>query len=229
MKRLLDLFCKAGGAAAGYYRAGFEIVGVDIEPQPRYPFAFVRMDAIEAMRLLLDGGYITDNHKHRWYLSDFDAIHASPPCQGYSVTEPMKRKERKQKEYPKLIVPVRELLRLAKKPYIIENVKGAPLVNPIRLKGGMFGLNVIRERLFETNPQIWLLPCPAKQIGRTAKRGEYERGQYGLVCVAGNNFEPSVARQAMGIDWMIRDELAEAIPPAYTEWIGQRIIELAHL
>jgi DNA (cytosine-5)-methyltransferase 1 len=211
--RLLDLFCGAGGAGMGYHRAGFDVTGVDIRPMPRYPFTFHRGDALEYLAA---------------HGAEYDVIHASPPCQGYSVTEPMKRAVRIQKEYPMLVDDVRRLLIATGKPYVIENVPGAPLVNPLRLSGAMFGLKVRRVRLFETNPPIYFSPAPIKQTGRTAKRGEYERGQHGLVCVAGNNFDPVVAQRAMGIDWMIRDELAEAIPPAYTEYIGKQIIRVCH-
>jgi len=211
--RLLDLFCCAGGATKGYQRAGFYVVGVDIKPQPHYcGDEFYQADALEYLAA---------------HGAEYDVIHASPPCQGYSVTEPMKREVRIQKEYPKLINEVRRLLLMTGKPYVIENVPGARkhLNNPLKLSGAMFGLKVKRVRLFETNPPVYFAPTPARQMGRTAKRGEYERGQYGLVCVAGNNFEPEVARRAMGIDWMTRDELAQAIPPAYTEWLGLRLLD----
>jgi DNA (cytosine-5)-methyltransferase 1 len=193
----------------GYHCAGFdEIVGVDIAPQKRYPFEFVRGDALE---------YVA-RHGH-----EFDVIHASPPCQVYSKTVPLSNGN-----HPDLVEPTRDLLIAAGKPYIIENVRfpGAPLINPITLCGAMFGLRVIRKRLFETCPIVIFTPPIMEQVGRCAPRGVYDRGQYGLITVVGNNFSPKFARLAMGIDWMTRDELSQAIPPAYTEWLGRQILEL---
>ena len=205
--RLLDLFCCAGGAGMGYHRAGFEVVGVDIAPQPRYPFEFHQGDALEYLA----------THGH-----EFDVIHASPPCQAYSNTQKIAGKD-----HPMLIEDVRAALVATGKPYIIENVKGAPLHDPVLLVGSMFGLGTMRPRLFECSfsiPFMLLPPASAKhaKMGRTAKPGE-------LVHVAGKGGTRGTAKQwadAMGIDWMGVRELAQAIPPAYTEWIGRRIIAL---
>ncbi len=212
---LLDLFCGAGGAAMGYHRAGFEIIGVDIKPQLRYPFEFVRADA---MTFPLDG---------------FDVIHASPPCQGYSIANYIWGKT----DHPLLIEPIRERFLAADKPYVIENVPGAPLKAPLTLCGLAFGLNVKRHRIFETSPQILLAPpCPpghrrldyvlvfgggvrkrVPQQGRTLKGGpKMNRPTLPL----------SVGRAAMEIDWMSRFELSEAVPPAYTEYIGRQLMAL---
>src|SRR5713226_9004155 len=139
--RLLDLFCGAGGAAAGYARAGFEVVGVDIRPQPRYPFAFHQADALTCS---LDG---------------FDAYHASPPCQLYSRTHRLW----KSSVHPDLVDPLRQRLRATGKPYMLENVPGAPLPGSIVLCGTMFGLGVLRHRLFESNVLLFLPgPCAHK-------------------------------------------------------------------
>lgn len=207
----------------GYHRAGYEVVGVDIEPQSYYPFPFVLMDVLEALAVLLAGEYIVDTTGKSWYLSDFDLLHGSPPCQGYSVTEPMKRAVRKKKVHPRLIEPVRNAFLATGKPYVIENVVGAPLISPMKLNGAMFGLKVKRARLFEIWPEIYFVPIPAYQPGMTALRGEYDRGQRGLITVAGHNFDPIVAREAMDIDWMTSVGLAQAIPPAYTEYIGNQL------
>jgi DNA (cytosine-5)-methyltransferase 1 len=188
----------------GYHRAGFdEIVGVDIKPQPRYPFQFVQGDALE---------YVAE-HGH-----EFDAIHASPPCQGYSRTQKLQGND-----HPMLIEDTRKLLQATGKPYVIENVKGAPLKDATLLVGSMFGLMTMRPRLFETNfplPPVLAPPPHARhaEMGRKPKPGEY-------VHVVGHVTDVAYCRDAMGIDWMIRDELAEAIPPAYTEWIGRHLIE----
>jgi DNA (cytosine-5)-methyltransferase 1 len=217
--RLLDLFCCAGGCTKGYQQSGFEVVGVDIKPQPRYcGDAFVQTDALEALRILIAGGYIESTNGRRWYLSDFNAIHASPPCQGYGNTQKITVGD-----YPLLIEPTRKLLRATGKPYIIENVPGAPLVNPTTLVGSMFGLQTMRPRLFETNfdlPFVLAPPPHAKhaKMGRKPKPGEY-------VHVVGHVAAAAYCRAAMEIDWMNREELTEAIPPAYTEWIGRHLIE----
>lgn len=200
MPLLLDLFCKAGGAGMGYHRAGFDVVGVDIEPQPNYPFQFVQADAIEY--LLKDGGR-------------FDVIHASPPCQAYSnAAKIMKR------EHPDLIEATRQAM--PAKPWVIENVEGSPLIEPIVLCGYSFGLGTYRHRLFESSVQLTAPKHrshdkPTTKMGRRPKPGE-------MMHVVGNFSGVAQARVAMGIDWMTRDELREAIPPAYTEHIGRQLL-----
>lgn len=206
--RLLDLFCGAGGCSRGYADAGFEVVGVDIEPQPNYPYEFRRDDALEFLRESL------------YAIDYYDAIHASPPCQAYSRTDKLNATQ-----HPDLIAETRDLLRATGLPYVIENVKGAPLENPQLLEGQMFGLNTHRPRLFETS---WgyeaplLRPPPPRQtkMGRKTKPGE-------AMQVVGNFTGMEDAQRAMGIDWMSRKELAQAIPPAYTEHIGSYL--MAHL
>lgn len=206
--RLLDLFCCAGGAAMGYYRAGFnEIDGIDINFQKRYPFNFIQSDAFVYL----------ENHGH-----EYDAIHASPPCQGYTRARHLRGKN-----HPLLVEPLRDYLNVLGKPYVIENVIGAPFIaeKTIKLSGPKFDLLTLRERLFECSfpiEQPLLLPPKAKhaKMGRPPKEGEY-------ITVVGNFSDVAYARKAMGIDWMTQKELKEAIPPAYTEWIGKRLIEYA--
>jgi len=207
--RLLDLFCGAGGAGMGYHLAGFEVVGVDINPQPHYPFEFHQADALE---------YVAEHGR------EFDVIHASPPCQEYSTTKAMPNVG----EYPKLIEPVRELSLSTGKPYVIENVPGAPLDNPLLLCGSMFGLSLIRHRIFETRPVIWFPPgpCQCRHLFTNSSRNysSFENGATAIT-VAGNNYPLSDGKIAMGVDWMTnRNELSEAIPPAYTEFIGKQLI-----
>jgi len=203
--RLLDLFSGAGGCAVGYDRAGFDVTGVDIVPQPRYPFRHIVADALT---FPLDG---------------FDVIHASPPCQAYSITQRLTGRI----DHPDLVAPLRERLRASGVPYIIENVVGAPLVDPFMLCGTMFGLRVFRHRLFESN--VWLMAfphLPHRSHGASVKYGDY-------VSVYGHDAGPcrGVKRSqtlwpaAMGIAWMNRAELAQAIPPAYTEWLGSRMLD----
>jgi len=219
--RILDTFCCAGGAGVGYNRAGFEVVGVDIEDRPRYPFPFVRDDALSVLQWLLDGETIGP-----FGLDDFDAIHASPPCQGYTALAAVHGNE-----WPKLIEPVRELLDATGLPYVIENVQGAPVRRDLTLCGEMFGLGVIRHRYFELGG--WSAPQPehVPHRGRVRgwRHGVYYDGPY--VAVYGNGGgKGSVEewQQAMGIDWTSdRIELAEAIPPAMTQYIGGQL--LAHL
>jgi DNA (cytosine-5)-methyltransferase 1 len=209
MFRLLDLFCGAGGAAMGYHHAGFsEIVGVDIRPQPRYPFKFVQADALEFVR------------EHG---AEFDAIHASPPCQAYTI---LQNSTKNRDKYPDLVAATRELLRLSNKPYVIENVKGAPLKNPIELCGTFFNLRVYRHRLFETS---FFMLMPPHNSHRDSARNK-GISPAGYVCVTGNGGMGmgkggwAYAQKAMGIDWMNRAELSQAIPPAYTEYIGQALL-----
>lgn len=206
--KLLDLFCCAGGAGMGYHRAGFDVVGVDISPQPRYPFEFHQTD------------WLTFFQENR---EKFDVFHASPPCQGYSVTKSLSRSKA-----PKIIGEVRAALKTTGRPYVIENVYGAKrdMINPLRLRGNMFGLQVQRDRLFEVDP--WLMAPPVIPIdGSTGShRGASRLSGGGYITVAGHNFAVAEAREAMDIDWMSGRELAQAIPPAYTEWIGRRLMEL---
>lgn len=204
---LLDLFCGAGGASVGYHRAGFEVVGVDIAPQKNYPFEFVQADARDYL--------LTTN------LSWFDAIHASPPCQGYSRLAAM-HPERKA-NYPRLIEPIRTLLNTVELPYVIENVEGAPLHSPVVLCGSMFGLGVERghlrrHRLFECSFETDAPPA-CNHVGPAV-------GVYGHGGHSGKHrmLYKAEAMVAMGIDWMTRDEMTQAIPPAYSEWIGTQLL-----
>ena len=205
--RLLDLFCGAGGAAMGYHRAGFEVVGVDIAPQKHYPFEFHQADALT------------------YPLDEFDVIHASPPCQGYSVSKGLSNGA------PLLIETVRLRLRASGASWIIENVRGALSSMPtsVQLCGTQFGLHVYRHRLFESN---MLLFAP----GMVCRHPAYLMDGY--LCVYGNGARRrqtgnrgnkyqrcsrAEARTAMDIDWMTQHELSQAIPPAYTEWIGLQL------
>ena len=202
--KLLDLFCGAGGASMGYQRAGFEVTGIDVKPQPRYPFKFHQGDAFDFLA-------------EHW--QKFDIIHASPPCQGYSVTKSFTKSKS-----PLLIGETRSRLKANGKPYVIENVVGASryMENPIRLRGNQFGLRVIRDRLFEINP--WILSSPLQTVVGTTNshRGMSTGGEY--ITVVGHNFLIAEARLAMGISWMNQKEIAQAIPPAYTEWIGNQLM-----
>ncbi len=210
--RLLDLFCCAGGAGVGYARAGFDVVGIDNTPQPRYPLSFIQADALKL---------------EPEFIATFDAIHASPPCQSYSD---LAKRNRNAHEWPRLIEPVREMLIKTGLPYIIENVDGAPLINPIILCGTMFkGLRVIRHRLFETNFPVLIPPHGKHPICHTFDK---RKGQYGktdemrdFVSVnGGGNCSVVAARDAMGIDWMTKNEMNEAIPPVYTQFIGEQLL-----
>lgn len=203
--KLLDLFCCQGGASAGYIAAGFDVVGVDINPQPRYPFRFIQADALE---------YLADNAQH------FDAIHASPPCQAYSLCQRIQGNE-----HPDLIGPVRELIEQAYKPYIIENVVEArdELIDPVLLCGEMFGLRTYRHRLFETDfdlvaPEHPAHPRPTTKMGRPVRDGENMH-------IVGNFAGVDLGREIMEMPWANRDGLREAIPPAYTEFIGAQLLE----
>lgn len=201
--RLLDLFSCQGGAGVGYARAGFEVVAVDIDPQPRNPFEFHQADALDFLA----------EHGH-----EFDAIHASPPCQAYTMAQRIRGNE-----HPDLVAPTRAALIALGKPWVIENVVGAPLLEPVMLCGSMFdGLRVYRHRLFETSLD---LPQPEhpEHVATVAKMGRPPvEGQH--MHVVGNFSGVDYARKAMGIDWMNRDGLREAIPPAFTEHVGRHLL-----
>jgi DNA (cytosine-5)-methyltransferase 1 len=213
--RLLDLFCGGGGAGAGYAAAGFDVVGVDLSPQPRYPFEFVQADALEY--LAAEG-------------ASFDAVHASPPCQRYSSLT-RRHGAGAVAGHPDLVAPTRELLELVGRPWVIENVPGAPLRSPVLLCGSMFGLagtvagerrQLRRHRLFES-PVFLYPPGPCSHdggrtigvYGHPGGKSKRDRVRFG---------GSDSWREAMGIDWLRVPELAEAIPPAYTEWLGRLLL-----
>ena len=204
----LDLFCGAGGASKGIFNCGFEVVGVDNVPQHNYPYEFFCEDAIEFM----DAG-----------LDDFDFIWASPPCQAYSWAA--KQHENRGKEYPDLVAITREYLVKSGKPYIIENVVGAPLISPVRLCGTMFPgkLKVFRHRLFESNvPLVVEMEC--QHDGHKAKERRSDGGDF--FTVAGHNTGTYAEwADAMGIDWMTKKELSQAIPPLYSEYLVKQVVE----
>lgn len=189
----------------GYHRAGFDVTGVDNRPQPRYPFAFHQGDALEFVA------------KHG---REYDAIVASPPCQGYSATRTLWRRD-----HPKLLATVRAALRATGRPYVIENVEGArkEMIGPVMLCGAAFGLKVYRHRLFECSYFLLVPPHGAHRSKVLNRR--YAADWDGFVTVTGGgNSTKAIAARAMGIDWMTRDELSQAIPPAYTEFIGAALI-----
>jgi DNA (cytosine-5)-methyltransferase 1 len=223
--RLLDLFCGAGGAGKGYADAGFEVVGVDLKAQPRYPFEFIRSDVLG-----LDPVYV----------SSFDAIHASPPCQAHTAMRTMHNA----KAHPDLVEPTRAMLIASGKPWVMENVIGAPMDGPIMLCGTMFALGVQdaelqRHRLFEmSEPPLFVPQCQHGFRDTIGIYGGYARNRRRTIGVYGEgardsrrkfdkgvpDFTVTQAREAMGIDWMTLAELCQAIPPAYTHWIGQHLI-----
>lgn len=224
--RLLDLFCCEGGAAIGYHRAGFEVVGIDLQPKyaKRYPFEFHAADAIEYVKA----------HGH-----EFDAIHASPPCQAYSVATsgtPVAKAN-----HPRLIEPVRQALIASGKPYVIENVTGAPLSNPLILCGTMFGLQAIdtdgtllrleRHRLFESNVGLM---APAScwhdkriPVGGVYGGGRSDRREAKEIRRGGYTPAKEIREALLGIErgHMTLHGLSQSIPPAYTEHIGRQLID----
>lgn len=200
--KLLDLFCGAGGASMGYYRAGFDIVGVDIEPQKNYLFEFHQADALE---------YLQEHYQ------EFDAIHASPPCQAYTI---MQHIHKNNAAHPDLVEPTRQALIKTGKPWVIENVEGAPLRVDLVLCGTQFGINFPKHRWFEMNFIIneLLPPCNHYKVYDCFHGGEQARG------------EREKLSQLYGIDWfMTRQEIRNCIPPAYTEWIGKIIIGMINV
>lgn len=226
--KLLDLFCGAGGAGEGYRRAGFDVTGVDIRPQPHHRGGrFIQADALSFVA------------QYGWM---FDAIHASPPCQAHSQITPDKSK------HVDLIPQTRFWLETIGVPYLIENVYGArrALRNPVMLCGADFGLKVYRHRLFESNVLLMAMPhkphrdntpraghgisdkgfISVTSGGKSARRSNGIQGKSakGFVCVTGNFSGIEYCRGAMGIDWMTAKELSQAIPPAYTEFLGKQLL-----
>lgn len=220
---LLDLFCGGGGAAAGYAAAGFEVIGVDIDRQPNYPFPFIRADAIA----FLNG--VFDDVQHGY--TQWAAIHASPPCQPYSrgvTSRSSKWNDTKGRDEPQLIEPVRELLVAINRPWVIENVPGAPL-NGITLCGSMFGLDIPRHRIFETSRPLVAPPHPrCRGIAKTA--AERRGWEYRDMSVTGKGRHAGTSdrwAELLGIDWPMRQhDLKEAIPPAYTNWVGNELMDM---
>lgn len=214
--RLLDLFCGAGGAAMGYHQAGFDVVGVDINPQPNYPFEFHQLDALDFLEAWLRDpwGIAREAGPH----SGFDAIHASPPCQAYTGV-PFRRSD-----HPGLLPRTREFLKATGLPYVIENVPTAPMEDSIVLCGTTFGLPIVRHRRFEVNPPIGLVPSLCHQT--RFDRGTEHEGTYPY---AHGAWRPAWREHVLPVvwPWMTLEEAGEAIPPAYTEFIGAHL--LAHL
>ncbi|HEV7251460.1 MAG TPA: hypothetical protein VGN93_31165 [Shinella sp.] len=197
--RALDLFCCEGGAGVGLHRAGFEVVGVDIQQRDRYPFEFHRADALE------------------FPLEGFDFIWASPPCQAHTIAQKIRGND-----HPDLIDPIRDRLCRSGIPYCIENVEGAPLRNPVMLCGSMFGIRTYRHRLFECSypvqqPEHPKHEAPLRKMGRPVRDGEFMH-------IVGNFSGADLAREIMGMPWASRDGLREAIPPVYSEYLGRAAI-----
>lgn len=215
--KLLDLFCGAGGASVGYHRAGFDVTGVDIEPHPDYPYELIVADA---SAILLED------------LADWDAIHASPPCQAKTtMSNRWRGKGGKADSHPDLISWVRLGLLAWGGPYVIENVPGArsDLRDPVTLHGGMFGLRVNRPRLFEANFPVAVTAGPrvVNPLGVYGKSPDGRRlftRADGTIQRAASSLTEGAS--AMGIDWMTRwEDVTEAIPPAYTEFIGRQLLD----
>lgn len=237
--RLLDLFCGAGGAAVGYHRAGFDVVGVDIAPQKNYPFRrwFWQGDALEVMRDLAAGGRLLFGHDGALGLTDFDAIHASPPCQAFTqMSARWRGKGTKADEHLDLLTPALALLRPLALPWVVENVIGARrMMNAnLTLHGGMFGLGVHRPRLFESNvlllaPKTAQTKSPLGVYGKVDGRTTYRyrnNGNYKGKSLIRAWKSVQEGQEAMGIDWTDDErEIAEAIPPAYTELIGHQLMQ----
>lgn len=206
--RLLDLFCGAGGAAMGYHQAGFEVVGVDHKPQPNYPFEFRQANALLVW-------------PETW-ADRFDAVHASPPCQAFTAYA---RRHNHVGEHPDLIAECRLQLQESGLPYVIENIPRSSLLNPIQLCGSSFGLDVRRHRLFESNVALEDNPCDHSWQTPRFPPASNRKNLRSTVEVGVWRIPLGVQQKAMGIDWMTREELSQAIPPAYAEWIGRQLLE----
>lgn len=217
---LLDLFAGAGGAAVGYHRAGFDVVGIDHQPQPHYPFEFWQLDALDVLN------WLTTDRWQCYRLSEFAAIHASPPCHDWSLLH--RNYQVKPDGTGHLLTETLEHLRHLPTPWVIENVVGAPLPAAFELCGASFGLgasglDLNRHRRFQSSLFMLAPPCqhrPGHTIGVYGNgTNSWHREKLG------RNLTTAEQREAMGIDWMTRAELTQAIPPAYTEWIGAQLLE----
>lgn len=197
----------------GYHRAGFDVVGIDIAPQPNYPFEFHQLDAMEVLRLGVEGSGLK-------FQLGIDAIHASPPCQAYAETA----NSRKRTDHPDLVAPVRELLEQTGLPWVIENIPTAPLIAPTMLCGSSFGLPIVRHRAFETSFPVSLAPslCPQTRFGRSTDHGKK------FAPYARKSWRPRWIAEVIPVvwPWMTVEESGEAIPPEYTEWLGLQLLEL---
>ena len=208
--KLLDLYCGVGGASAGYAAAGFIVTGIDLKHGKRYPYTYIRGDVLH---------YLQDLD----FLRSFDVIHASPPCQTHSVTKHLRNAQGKSTSKVDLIPQTRAALIASGKAYIIENVPGSPLIKPVQLCGSSFDLKVRRHRLFESNVPLKGSVCNHKAQGRPV-------GVYGSLndeIPKGGKTAATIeeARHAIAIQWGIWTELVEAIPPTYTQYLGEQIMK----
>lgn len=233
--KLLDLYCCQGGASAGYAAAGFTPYGVDIAPQPNYPYPFCQSDALTAMQTLNRGGvleFIRPGGASEWLgLADFAAAHASPPCQSFLALGAVNKALGRDYDYPNLIGPTRDLLIDSGLPWVIENVEAASghMIDPVRVCGTGLGRPLRRHRLFEANVPLEGVACEHKRYTEpkywTGWRPKGEKRLSTVVQVYGNAGGQHEWPEAMGIDWMDRHGFVEAIPPSYTEHIGQQILD----
>lgn len=222
---VLDLGCGEGGVSEGYRRAGFEPIGVDIAPQPRYPFEFIQADMLEVAEALATSGcwLLPPGQRGRRRCIDVGElalVHESAPCQRW--TKQMRCRPGLRETYPDLITPMRPLLQETGLPYIMENVEGSPLISPIMLCGWSFGYELYRHRLLEAGGGISLVPPPHRpHTVRASRAGHWVPGTF--MSVAGHVAPMWKARQVMGIDWMPRESLVEAVPPYMIEYAALQV------
>lgn len=222
---MLDLFSGAGGTGMGLYRGQFNIVGVDVHRQPNYPFEFIQADVVRGEDVCGVAGYLEWLLDNNMRLPDgrrIDAVSAGPPCQTYS--DMTNCRPGLADEYPDLIGPTRELLNETGLPWVMENVRGALpwMKDPMRLCGQMFGLELYRHRFFESNVPIPEPPHP-KHVIPASKAAHWREGTIMSVC--GHFYPIEKGREVMGgIDWMNRDEIGEAVPPPYTQYIAPYLL-----